>query len=170
MAGEYFVVPVDLQHRLRSTRYSPRTLSRSNLIGAPQRLRVPHNRTTCAHCVCAKGGIVPFLLSLIRVFLERCHVPAKGERILGRGSRRWSRQCCSIRYCSVVVFASNLTPSLRLHYCRSRPRRLLFLLSCNLHITPLRPPFECTIFCPCVMDFASGTIDWIPFWGEEGRN
>lgn len=94
VAGEYFVVPVDLQS-VRSTRYSLQTLSRSNLIGTPQRLyapSLPHNRTMCVHCVRGGSTFPSLRFAYTRISRAASRRSAKGENIGTRGEIERERE------------------------------------------------------------------------------
>lgn len=179
MAAEYFVVPVDLQRCGRPDTLPPPpppTLSRSNLIGTPQRLRALPTIGQCVYTV--YGDPLPFPYdSLIRVFLEQRHVAARGRkgRILGlgRGGREeeiyrkresGSQQTMLLLdkvLFSVVVFACNQPhpPPPGLHYLLV----LFVVVSCNLHVPRNNVLLPNRIFYQRVMDFASGIIDRIRF-------
>lgn len=70
-----------------------------------------------------------------------------------------SRQCCcSIRYCSVVVFVASLPG---LHY---RLVVVVVVVSCNLHVprNDVLPPAVSSTRARWIS--WSGTIDRVPFW------
>lgn len=95
MAREYFVVPVDL--RCCGPPDTTGTLSRSNLIGRPQRLRATLHRI--GQCVYTAREIAPSFSSpdpdsLTPRFV--LHAPSPGPDLPGC----FYRQCCSIGYCS----------------------------------------------------------------------